>query len=240
MVEVKLASDTGPLAATKVDVGGDCEDNVCDVKIAAPLQAVDLTAHTVTVLGLVVNISGATLQDENGQPITADQLAGGQFVELTLDSAQLPSLVATLLEVQNPTTGVYVEVIDEKGRPVNDGAVNDVQADVTVKHAKKILKFHTTSNGSFRLAGLPTGQAKIVVTRVDNGHKSKASGLVGGSAASVRCRRKAGSLRTPATHFNAGAVVAVGLLIVHRHPIFLAVITNIQDYLRVKSSRCYT
>jgi hypothetical protein len=49
---------------------------------------------------------------------------------------------------------------------------------VTVKRGKKVLKFQITSNGSFLLAGLPAGQAKIVVTRVHDGQKCKASGLV--------------------------------------------------------------
>jgi len=173
MAEVTLVSDTAPLSATEVDAGGgDCEDDVCGVKIAAPLQAIDLNVPSVTVLGLVVDISGASLEGDNSQPIMVGQLMVGQVVELTLASKQ-PPLVATTLQVRNSTNEVDVEVIDEKGNSVDD-AVDDVQVDAAVKSGKKVLRFHTTSNGSFNLAGLPVGRAKIVVTRVHNGHTSRA------------------------------------------------------------------
>jgi len=182
VVEVKLASDipdpqTGLLSAIEVDrEKGDCEDDVCDVKIGAPLQAIDPSGTNVTVLGLVVDITNAILEGDDEEPINVNELGVGQFAKLTLASNQ-PPLSATRLEVHSGNQ-VHVEVMDEKGKPVNDGAVNDVQADVTVKRGKKVLKFQITSNGSFLLAGLPAGQAKIVVTRVHDGHKSKASGLV--------------------------------------------------------------
>lgn len=223
MVEVKLATDltTGelviPLSATEVDIGGgECEDDICDaLKIAAPLQTIDTSVPDVpkvTVLGLVVDISQASLEgaddgDTEGdnqegdieggnQPVDVSQLLVGQFVELTLDSST-PPLVANTLEVKNFTNQIDVDVIDEDGNQVDDGDVNDVEVDVQVtakvnappaphsvraavapKRVKKVLKFNTTSNGSFTLYGLPTGRAKIVVTRIHNGHTSAAKRLV--------------------------------------------------------------
>jgi hypothetical protein len=201
VAEVKLASDapdptSGHLSATEVDMGGgDCNDNACDaVKILGPLQAINATS--VTVLGLVVDISQASLQgaddgDNEGknQLVDVSQLMLGQIVEMTLSFNQAP-LAATMLEVKNFTNQIDVEVDDQNGH-VDDGAVDDVQVDVeeTVvvtpspaagvggatlgsKHVKKVLKFHTASNGHFTLSGLPTGRAKIVVTRVQNGNKS--------------------------------------------------------------------
>jgi hypothetical protein len=211
VVEVKLASDspdstTGLLSATEVDIGGgECEDTVCDaVKIAAPLQDIDTTGLKVKVLGLVVDISTASLEgadDEDtegeNQLVDVSKLALGQFVEMEIDPTKLPDLVAKTLEVKNFTNQVDVEVIDEQGNQVDDGDVDDVQVDVQVttkvkapakphsvgvtaapKRVKKILRFHTTSNGSVNLAGLPTGRAKIVVTRVNNGHTSSAKRTV--------------------------------------------------------------
>lgn len=225
VVEVKLASDipapnTPFLLATEVDIGGgECEDEVCDaVKITAPLQSIDANGTSVTVLGLVVDISQAILEgadDEdtegNNQPIDVSQLIEGQFVELTLASNK-PPLVATALEVKNFSNQVEVEVIDENGNQVDDGDVDDVEVDVQVttkvtappalhsvgataapKRVKKVLGFHTTSTGSFALHGLPTGQAKIVVTRVHNGNASVAKRLVnvnGKSTKHIRMRLK--------------------------------------------------
>jgi len=198
VAEVKLASDapdptTGLLSATEVDMGGgDCEDSVCDaVKIAAPLQAIDPNVPSVTVLGLVVDISQARLQgaddgDNEGdnQLVDASQLIVGQMVEIELVSNQ-PPLAATTLEVKNFTNQVDVEVDDQNGQ-VDDGAVDDVQVDVeetvvvhapasvtaAAKHVRRTVRLHTATNGSFTLSGLPTGRATITVTRgTSTGHK---------------------------------------------------------------------
>ena len=202
VVEVKFVSDTpdpitGLLSAVEVDIGGgDCEDKVCDsVKVEAPLQAIDPSGNTVTVLGLVVDISQAQLQgdhdeddDNDGEnpPVDISQLIPGQFVELTLASAQ-PPLVATKLEVKNFDNEIDVNVEDEHG-DVDDGDDDDVEIDVTVtvlvkakqgvgkakaaKAVKKVVTLHTVSNGRATLKGLPTGKAKIVVTRIRDGRKS--------------------------------------------------------------------
>ena len=191
VVEVKLASDipapnTPFLLATEVDIGGgECEDEVCDaVKITAPLQSIDANGTSVTVLGLVVDISQAILEgadDEdtegNNQPIDVSQLIEGQFVELNWPKK--PPLVATALEVKNFSNQVEVEVIDENGNQVDDGDVDDVEVDVQVttkvtappalhsvgataapKRVKKVLGFHTTSTGKFCVAWLANGPGK--------------------------------------------------------------------------------
>lgn len=117
----------------------------------------------------------------------------GQFVDVQLDASQLPQLVAMSLEVKNFTNEVDVEVDDQSGQPVDD-STDDVEVDVTETvtvqsptpaggaaravhsgaHAaavgapgrtKKVLHFHTSSNGHGRLSGLPTGVAKVVAKR---------------------------------------------------------------------------
>jgi len=225
VVEVKLASDildptTGLLSAVEVDIGGgDCEDEVCDsVKVEAPLQAIDTAASTVTVLGLVIDISQASLESDDDEdeyedshdlarhsygdddddcdevPLDISQLIVGQFVEMKLASAQ-PPLVATKLEVKNFDNEVEVEI--EDGDDVDD---DDVEIDVAVtalvkahnKAVKKVLRFHTVGNGSVKLNGLPTGKAKIVATRIRDGRKSvgKSSFKVVKGAKQVRLRLK--------------------------------------------------
>jgi len=73
--------------------------------IAAPLQAVDGTAMTVTLLGLTIDVSGATITgtdgDDDSQPVTLDQLMAGERAIVHLDPTQLPALVALALEVRN-------------------------------------------------------------------------------------------------------------------------------------------
>ena len=198
VVEVKLASDAVPLAATAVGQKG---SDAGELEIKAPIQAVDATAKTITVLGLKIDVSGARLDgaddkddDANNQPIDLSQLMAGQFVEVKLAPGRLPALAATELEVKNFTNQVRVEVDDANGKEVededDDGAeIDDVDVSVTEfvvvrnsaagtggsaaltgpRRVRKVLQFHQATNGSFVLGGLPTGLAKIVVTRVVNG-----------------------------------------------------------------------
>ena len=105
-MEAFLTSDisdsaTGLLTATQVDVsegwwrrGTGCFYK--EVKINAPLQAVDTTADTVTALGLVIDIKDAYLLNEELESITSTQLKVGQFAKMTLESG---SLTATTLVV---------------------------------------------------------------------------------------------------------------------------------------------
>lgn len=207
--EVKLASDipnatTGLLSALEVDVEGDeCADEdeeECNgAEVEAPLQAVDPGGNTVTVLGLVIDISQASLEgaddgddEESNQPVDPSQLIVGQFVEIKLASSE-PPLVATDLEVKNFANEVEVEVVDENGNEVDDGD-DDVHIDVEVavpvkapaalsaakkakgkgKGTNNVVRFHLVTNGSAVLNGLPTGTAKITVNRLHNGRRSAA------------------------------------------------------------------
>jgi hypothetical protein len=179
VVKVELVSDipdptTGYFKATEIE-REDCDDD--EVKIAAPLQSIDPKAFTVTVLGsLIIDISGATITDDNDKPITAVDLIAGQYAEIDLDSTKLPLLSATRMEAQDPISQVQVKLLDKKGKPLT--AVGDVKADVTIKGVKKSLRISAAGNGTFQLASLPAGKAKIVVTHVLDGKTSKASASV--------------------------------------------------------------
>jgi hypothetical protein len=191
-VEVKLASDSTPLTATRVSRGGG--DN--EVKVEAPIQFVDATANTITALGLVVDVSQANVggaddhsQDGNSQPIDLTQVMQGQFVEMSLASNQ-PPLSATEVRVLNFANQVEVEVDDSNGQQVDDtddngNPVDDVEVEVdetvvvqnptpgvtgtATKRVRKVLRLHRTSNGGVMLGGLATGHAMISVTRTVNG-----------------------------------------------------------------------
>jgi len=185
-VEVQLASDATPLAATTVDQGGG--DNGATVQ--GPLQAIDSTAQTVTVLGLTIDVSQAHLggaddnaQDGNNVGIDLSMLMVGQFAELQLASSQ-PPLTATQLQVKNFANEVDVQEVDGANNQVDDGAANDIQVDVeetvmvqaaaasggAARRVKRIVHVHALTNGGIlALHGLPTGRAKIVATRVHNG-----------------------------------------------------------------------
>lgn len=192
VVEVKLASDvpnptTGLLTALELDSEGECEGDGC-VEIEAPIQAADPVGQTITVLGLVIDVSNAEIDGdddgEDGQPPAPIQLIAGQFVEVKLASNQ-PPLAATEVEVKNSGTGIEVEIVDQNGNEIEDDDDDvTVVATVTatplttagtksaVKGGKKTLTFHTQSNGRVRLSGLPAGKAKLVITRLNAGRKS--------------------------------------------------------------------
>jgi uncharacterized protein DUF5666 len=189
-VEVHLASDSTPLTASEVSQGGD----EGDVSIQAPIQSVDVTGKTITVLGLTIDVSQANVdgsddnsEDGQSQPIDLTQLMQGQIVELQLTSNQ-PPLTATSLDVKNFANQVEMEIDDENGNPVDDTNEDmDVEVDDTVmvqntpgasattapRRVKKVLHLSASGGaGSIVLSGLPTGHAKIVVTRVNNGTMS--------------------------------------------------------------------
>lgn len=202
LVEVKLASDipnttTGLLTALKVESEGeDCEDGDC-VEIEAPIQAADPVGQTITVLGLVIDVSQAEIEgDDDGeddQPAAPIQLIVGQFVEVELASNQAP-LVATEVEVKNSGTGIEIEIVDQNGNEIEDDD-DDIEVVATVtpaktsttgtakaltKGGKKNFTFRAKGNGSMVLSGLPAGKAKLAITRLTNLGKStgKASAVV--------------------------------------------------------------
>jgi hypothetical protein len=192
IVEVELASD---VAAE----GEGCDDDDC-VEIEAPIQSVDAVAHTITILGLTIDISQAEIdgddegeqadhsEGEDDQPAAPLTLIAGQFVEVKLAS-NVPPLVATEIEVKNSGTGIEVEIVDQNGNEIDDDN-DDVQVVATVtpaqtagvksKGGKKTLTFSAHGKGRVRLSGLPAGKAKLAITRIHATGKStgKASALI--------------------------------------------------------------
>jgi len=137
--------------------------------------------------------------DGDEQPIDLTTLMKGTFVEVTLDlmlTSDIPgAFVATTLEVKNFTNHVDVEVLGPDGEVVDDrdaagNPVNDVRVELTeiVKvhgarrgrggRSKRVLHFHTRSNGSVVLSGLPTGHGKVKATRVVGGATMTGEGRV--------------------------------------------------------------
>ena len=202
-VEIKLGSDvpnatTGLLTAVKLEAEGEeCDDDDC-VEIEAPIQSVDPIGHTITILGLVIDISQAEIEGddegeladhnegEDDQPSAPITLIAGQFVEVKLAS-NVPPLVATEVEVKNSGTGIEVEIVDQNGDEIEDDD-DDIQVVATVtpsnksdvKGGKKTLTFRAHSNGRVRLSGLPAGKAKLAITRIHSTGKStgKASAVI--------------------------------------------------------------
>lgn len=175
LVTVKLSSDVAPFTATELRDEGAYSDHI---KIKAPLQAVDAVAKTVTMLGLIIDVSTANFEgsnDDDSQTVTTTvaDLAVGQSAEVTLDAGKLPALVATHIEVKNFTNQVDVELDDQNGNQVGDDS-QDTTVDVvqqvivtnplTGKKLKKTLHIHTmTRTGKISLAGLVPGRAKLSV-----------------------------------------------------------------------------
>lgn len=187
-VEVKLASDTPPLVAS--EVGG---EGGSDAEIKAPVQAVDATNGTITVLGLTVDVSQATMEGDDdegdgegqgGQAIDLTQVSVGQFAEIKLDASQLPALVATELSVKNFSNQVEVEVEDSQGEDIGDDDSVDVSVTETVvvqsqtgaqtRRVRKVVHFAKSGNGHLLVVGgLPTGRALITVSSSNSGTTGK-------------------------------------------------------------------
>jgi hypothetical protein len=191
---------TGLLTALKVEAEDDeCDGDDC-VEIEAPIQAADAVGQTITVLGLTIDISQAELdgddhdeaetsdEGEGHAPLDPSQLIAGQFVGVKLASNQAP-FVATEVEIKNFGTGIEVHVVDQDGNEIEDDD-DDVQVVVSLtptppaagktkaakssKGGKKVLTFTANSNGHTVLNGLPSGRAKLLITRIHGGHKSSA------------------------------------------------------------------
>jgi hypothetical protein len=199
-VRIKLASDTAPLTAVELKVEGAYANAVT---IHAPIQAVDTTNKTVTVLDLTVDVSTAAFggcDDANSTttPTTIDTLAIGQNAELVLDASKLPALAALRVEVRNFTNQVDVEVDDKHGHKMgnDDGDVDvDVVQMVKVKDAKgrahrQAVAVHTTTHtGNVTVSGLSPGRARVTVTH--NGKSSRKTVTVGpNSMANLRLKLK--------------------------------------------------
>jgi Domain of unknown function (DUF5666) len=194
--EVKLASDALPLTATEVSQEGD-DDDENSLALQAPVQAVDVGAKTITLLGLTIDASAATLEgcdddddQGSGQPVDLTQILVGQILDVRLDPATLPSLVATRIRVKNFTNEVSVSLEDEHGQQVDD-ASDDVAVDVTTtvrvkqtrpgkasRIVKKTLHLQFRAHGSFVVPGLPKGTATISIVRNSGGAQSAARRVV--------------------------------------------------------------
>jgi len=193
-VKVTLQDQTGPpLLATEVELGkfrGFRTDESV-VKVTAPLNSISISAlpYTVSVLGstgvITVDISDAMLVGEDWRPIALGDLMVGQFVEMLL-SSNVPAssgvpFTAYVLRSMDPGTVVDFHIFDRHGHRVEDGR-HDVSAAVTFtrpgKGKSRTVALRTTSSGKFSVANLPKGQAKVVVTRVKSGQKSKATNTV--------------------------------------------------------------
>jgi len=184
------------------------------VEVLAPLQQVVVDTTMVHVLGLVIDASHADIEgsdddDEDGEqpPVDLTTLPIGTFLEIRLDPALLPTLlVATKVEVKNSSNHVDVEVVGPDGQEIDDrdaagNPVNDVEVRVaeTVRvrragrrHARRmarVLHFHTRSNGSVLLSGLPTGHGRVSVTRTVNGSTMTGQGRVVVAPNGTRHRR---------------------------------------------------
>jgi hypothetical protein len=180
-------------------------------------DSLSLTHTVITVLGsLMIDVTNAELEgdddesDGDGEPIDLTKVMVGAFVEVELDLTQPPPIpgvfVATELEVKNFDNHVEVEVVgpdgeeiddrDEAGDPVNDVVIR-VAETVKVHRAgrrhgrrvTRVLHFHTRSNGSAVLSGLPTGHGRVSVTRVVNGSTMTGQGRVVVGPNTTRHRR---------------------------------------------------
>src|SRR5262245_49049530 len=168
LVKVTLSSDvpdpmTGFLSAVEVELetGG-------KVEIQGPLQAVDPNAPSVTVLGLIVDIHDAEVEDDHGEaeddehdegvgaPIDPIHLMVGQTVELELVSSQ-PPLTANSIEVKNFDNEVEIHLKDGNADENDDEEVEiEIMEKVVVhapaapgKHAKKVkmtVQMHATGS----------------------------------------------------------------------------------------------
>ncbi len=181
-VEVAVVNDSEPLEATKVDVESSDESEM-EMEIQAPVQAVDPTAQTLTLLGLGIDASSAQFEgdddsDHASQPLDFSRIAVGQVVEVKLDPAKLPAFVATEIEVNNFTNQISVTLLDPTGQPVDD-PTDDISVTVdqsvmvrqpqargrALRMVRNNVHIELTTHGSFVVSGLAKGPATVRVVR---------------------------------------------------------------------------
>jgi hypothetical protein len=112
-VEVEGTRNGGSVSATKVK----CRIGT-DLRVSAPVSAVNAAASTVTVLGITVTVSSATrLEDKSDarlSPFRLSDLRVGDFVEVRGGAgATANSIAAGLLERDDPVTRVRLRGIAE-------------------------------------------------------------------------------------------------------------------------------
>jgi len=195
IVEIKFASATAPLTASRLESTGST-----DTKVQGRIDAIDPSAQTITVLGITIQVAGARIDgssdtDDNSSTddnsldsvLTFSQLAVGQFVEARLNVAVLPSLVATEVEVRNFTNQVGLTFDDKDDSLDNDDDAIEIEIEHTyvvlepkptgtgMRRVKKVITYRYTANGATTLPGFPTGVAKVNAVRTSDGATAKKS-----------------------------------------------------------------
>ena len=182
-IKVELSSDATPLVAAAIQDWGGYDEGY---RLKAPIQAVTSNGNviTVTVLGLVVDVSNAFIfgnsdDDSQSMPLTLADLAVGQNISITLDETKLPALVATHLNIRKASNEVEVDSGDGQGELSSDLTIDSSQvvignSTVTGKRIKKTIKLHTvTRSTKFVLRGLFPGKAKITYRYKGQKHTAK-------------------------------------------------------------------
>ena len=182
-IKVELSSDATPLVAAAVQDWGGYDEGY---RLKAPIQAVTSNGNviTVTVLGLVVDVSNAFIfgnsdDDSESMPLTLADLAVGQNISITLDETKLPALVATHLNIRKASNEVEVDCDDGSGELSSDLTIDSSQvvrgkSTVTGKLIKKTIKLHTvTRSTKLVLRGLFPGKAKITYQYKGKKHTAK-------------------------------------------------------------------
>ncbi|HYF49976.1 MAG TPA: DUF5666 domain-containing protein [Planctomycetota bacterium] len=193
-VEVKLPTAAAPFTALEVE-----REESSEIEIQGPLAAIDLSAGTINVLGMTIQVAGARLDgsddddnrgpdgsggdnnDDDDTPLVLTQLTAGQFVEVKLNPAALPALVALEVEVRNFNNQIQLVFSDRDRNIDNDDDLVEVEIQHTVivrerkdsgrgtRRVKKTLLFRTSGSGSAILAGLPTGTSRVTARRTSDG-----------------------------------------------------------------------
>lgn len=193
VVEIKFASATAPLTASRLESTGST-----DTKVQGRIDAIDPSAQTITVLGITIQVAGARIDGSNDTDnnsstddnsldtvLTFSQLAVGQFVEARLNVAALPSLVATEVEIRNFTNQLGLSFDDNDNSTENDDDAIEIEIEHTyvvlepkptgtgVHRVKKVITYHYSANGATTLPGFPTGVAKVKAVRTSDGASAK-------------------------------------------------------------------
>ena len=89
------------------------------IKINAPFDAVDPSGTTVSAMGVTVDISSATILNDNNSPVAANQLKADQFARMTITPGSDP-LAATKVQVsvnQESSVEAPIEAVDCESKP---------------------------------------------------------------------------------------------------------------------------
>lgn len=195
-VEITLKSSTAPFVATKLTPKTGYDERVA---ITAPIESVDATAKTITLLGLTIDATSATIESTGSssstKTLTFADLKVGQTVEAILDQAQLPALVALKITVQQTGNCVDINVGDEDGQTIDVDITVSIKITVTGPDGKtttitKDIHIHYTVKGSVTLAGLPDGKAKVSLTRADGQKASKKLNVKGNRIHKIKAKFK--------------------------------------------------